>query len=249
MFARFKRIFVLSAFPLAVTAWAFPPVPTQDTGTPTPPADGATVTLKGKRDLLEAPPVLAIGDSLNGTVAGSPASPGTGFELSASPNTKELIESPGAKTASGDPPGAPIPKMPAYTVTGEHVAVFRERDLNTADGMTDLSFKRHPGLRFGNFSHANENAAHELFLEDDWRNAKSDYFDMAHAMANGGDPAEGRMIVQAVKDEDSVLRGASDATTGLPAFDRTQVGHLDGDSKLLQIPEDPVDIPFVKVKW
>jgi hypothetical protein len=139
--------------------------------------------------------------------------------------------------------------MATFNVTGARVPEFRERDVNTRDGMADLSFKRHPGLLVGNAFNLNANAAHEMFLADDWRSTKSDYWDMAHAMAIGGDPAEGRMILQAVKDEETEMRARGGNDSGLPALDRLQVGQLEGDSKLLQAPEDPVDIPFVRVKW
>ena len=33
----------------------------------------------------------------------------------------------------------------------------------------------------------NEDAAHEMFLDDDWRSTKSDYGNMAQAMELGGD--------------------------------------------------------------
>jgi hypothetical protein len=139
--------------------------------------------------------------------------------------------------------------MPAYTVTASQVPVFRERDINTDKGMIAASFKRHPGLHIGNAFDLNANAAHELFLGDDWRSTMSDYSDMAHAMANGGDPAEGRMILSEVNDEDMEMRAEGNNNSGLPAFDRLQMGQLENDTRLLQAPEQPVDVSFVHVKW
>jgi hypothetical protein len=88
------------------------------------------------------------------------------------------------------------PAMPAFRVVEHAVPVFRNRDLYTEDGMAALSFEAHPGLHVGNVFNLNRKAAYDIFLEDDWRATKSDYWDMAHAFAQGGDHGEGRMILE-----------------------------------------------------
>jgi hypothetical protein len=251
MFVFTTRILALSAISMAATAWAEPPVAPKDSLSANAASNSGGQALSTEKLALLAQAQPPVAGDVSGTGAtATSGSPAAGFGLNApSPNTKNLIETPGAEKSSGDVADTPIPKMPAFTVVGAHVFGFRERDLNTKEGMTALSFKRHPGLYVGDAFDLNATAAHEMFLADDWRSTKREYWDMAHAMALGGDPAEGRMILQAVKDEDMAMRAEGDNTSGNPAFDRTQVAHIDADSKLLQAPEDPLDIPFVRVKW
>jgi hypothetical protein len=156
---------------------------------------------------------------------------------------------PRADPAAGTPAPAAIPKMPAYTVKGAQVQVFRERDIDTTKGMVADSLKRHPGLNVGNAFNLNAGAAKEIFLEDEWRSTMADYADIAHAMTRGGDPAEAKAILNAVRDADLEKRAADSGGPDSPNFDRLQLGKLEADSRLLQVPENPVDIPFVRVKW
>jgi hypothetical protein len=251
MFAPTTRILALAAISMVAKAWAQPPAATQDNPGANPQANSSPQSVNiGKLALLAQTQPPASGGMPGIAASGPSGTPATSLELNAPPpNTRNLIETPASEKFTGEVPGTPIPKMPAFTVVGAHVFGFRERDLYTKDGMAALSFKRHPGLYVGDAFNLNANAAHEMFLADDWRSTKKDYWDMAHAMAIGGDASEGRMILQAVKDEDMEMRAEGDNNSGVPAFDRTQVGHIDGDSKLLQAPEDPIDIPFVRVKW
>jgi hypothetical protein len=146
---------------------------------------------------------------------------------------------------------APVeaPAMAPFTVTEPRVAVFRNRDLYTWDGMAAKAFKDHPGLLVGNFYHLNRAAAHEMFLADDWRAAKSDYWDMAHAMSLGGDPGEGRMIVDEVNDEDVRMRAEAEEDAAAPAIGRFQIASEETGTKILEAPEQTIDIPLIRKTW
>jgi hypothetical protein len=139
-------------------------------------------------------------------------------------------------------------RLPAYTVTDTHLAVFRPRDLYTRSGMIDRSFHDHPGLVWGNAFHSNEGAAYDAFQADDWNATKADYWQTAFAMALGGDAAEGRFIVDAISDEDLRMRAESNAPN-VPTNDQFQVGDLNPDTKVLELAQVPIDIPLIRVKW
>ena len=237
MFASLTRILPLAALSVGV-AWAEPPdgavaAPALGAAPAAVPADPAPVAQDPRPDVI---PALLPGAPVVDLLAPRPNDPtGASGLLAAGPDTGE-----GA---------AAVPKMQPYTVTETQVPVFRERDVYTDKGMIALSMKRHPGLQFGNAFDLNKRAAHELFLADDWRSTVRDYLEMARTMADGGDPAESRMILSEVNDEDMEMRAEGNDDAGLPAFNRLQVGQLDNDSKLLQTPERPLDVSFVRVKW
>jgi len=142
-----------------------------------------------------------------------------------------------------------VPVMPAFRVIEPAVHVFRGRDLYTRDGMIAQSFRRHPGLLVGNAFNLNRDAAHELYLEDDWRATKSDYWDMAHAMAQGGDPGAGRLILEEVNDEDLRLRDEAEQDPAAPALGRFQIASAQTGTRSLEISEIPINIPFVRISW
>jgi hypothetical protein len=144
---------------------------------------------------------------------------------------------------------APVRTMPEYRVTEFRPEVFRQRDLYTRQGMADLSFQRHPGLLIGNFFNSNEKLAYETFLSDDWNRTKADYWDLAYAMTLGGDAREGRMITKAVDEEDSWMRAESENTASAPTLGRFQIASAEAGSRLLELPEQTIDIPFLKRTW
>jgi hypothetical protein len=164
----------------------------------------------------------------------------------------ELVDVADVRSIEAPPSGlsrAPVPKLPAYTVLGSRVFVFSDRDLYTKFGMVEQSLRAHPGLHVGNVFNLNASVAYEMFLQDDWRRTKGDYWDMAHAMTLGGDRGEGRLILKAVDDEDVEMRGKSDEDGGALVSDRFRVGQLQSDSKLLEGPEKPIDVPVVQIQW
>jgi hypothetical protein len=141
------------------------------------------------------------------------------------------------------------PAMAPFTVLEPSTFAFRNRDLYTRDGMAAQSFKRHPGLLVGNAFNLNRNAAYELFLEDDWRATKIDYWDMAHAMAQGGDRREGRMILDEINDEDVRMRAEEEEDAAAPAIGRFQIASAETGTKLLEAPEQTIDIPLIRKTW
>lgn len=165
-----------------------------------------------------------------------------------SPNPKALLELPDLNNIQGIP-RLPFQKMPTYSVLGSHVPEFRERDVYTKEGMEALSFKRHPGLVVGNQFNLNKDAAYEMFLEEDWRNTKSDYWNMARAMAMGGDPGEGHLILKDVIAADLSVRAEAESEADQPALGQFRLGELGGDSRLLDVSAIPFDLTVVRVKW
>jgi hypothetical protein len=115
--------------------------------------------------------------------------------------------------------------------------------------MADLTFQRHPGLLIGNFFKSNENLAYETFLRDDWNSTKADYWELAYAMTLGGDAREGRMITKAVDDEDSWMRAEAEGAASAPTLGRFQIASAEAGSRLLELPEQTIDIPFLKRTW
>jgi hypothetical protein len=139
--------------------------------------------------------------------------------------------------------------LPEFRVTEIRTPVFRDHDLYTKAGMAYLSFRRHPGLLIGNFFRLNESVAYETFMEDDWNRTKAEYFDMAHAMSLGGDPAEGRVILDAIDGMDVRMRAESENAAAAPSIGRFQIASAETGTKLLELPAETIDIPFIKKTW
>jgi hypothetical protein len=99
-----------------------------------------------------------------------------------------------------DKPKNDIPRLPKYVVHELRPPVFRVRDLYTDAGLVALSLKAHPGLRIGNIFGLNSGVAYQMYLDDEKQANVADLTDTAHAMALGGDAAEGRYILQATQD-------------------------------------------------
>jgi hypothetical protein len=150
------------------------------------------------------------------------------------------------------PPPQPfeVPAMPAYTVSEKRLEAFRGRDLYTKAGMADVEFRRYPGLYAGDLFHMNRKAAYDMFLQDDWRATLGDYEDLARAMTAGGDRREGRMILARAQEEDLRVRAEGEETEQtVISPDLFQVARMESDSPSLRLPEIPVDVPVVRVKW
>jgi hypothetical protein len=168
--------------------------------------------------------------------------------LAPAQNAQAQLELPDLRHIEGSPrPGIQV--MPAYSVSAVRVPEFRERDLYTKDGMEDLSFKRHPGLLVGNQFNLNRDAAYEMFLADTWRTTKSDYRDMARAMAMGGDQYEAKVIMTDITAEDLLMRSEAETDLDQPSSSQFRMEQLGGDSHLTELPAIPVDVTVVRVKW
>lgn len=87
-------------------------------------------------------------------------------------------------------PRLPMEMLGKYEVRESRIPVFRTRDLYTEEGLTELSFKEHPGLRIGNLFNLNAAAAHERIVREQLFAARLDLVDSAFAMATGGDTHE-----------------------------------------------------------
>jgi hypothetical protein len=99
-----------------------------------------------------------------------------------------------------DKPKNEIKRLPSYVVHDSRPPVFRDRDLYTQDGLVSLSYKLHPGLGIGNIAGLNDAPAYEIFLEDERLANIADLKDTARAIANGGDLAEGKYILEETQD-------------------------------------------------
>jgi hypothetical protein len=99
-----------------------------------------------------------------------------------------------------DKPKNDIPRLPSYIVRDSRPPVFRNRDLYTKDGLVSMSYKLHPGLGIGNLAGLNDNAAYQMFLDDERLANIADLTDTARSIAAGGDKAEGEYILQATQD-------------------------------------------------
>lgn len=115
-----------------------------------------------------------------------------------SPPTPTPVAPPDAATALRDidKPKNEIPRLPKYVVRETRPLVFRNRDLYTADGLVNLSFKNHPGLGFGNLLGLNSKIAYEMYLDEERQASIDDLSDTARAMAAGGDSAESKYILK-----------------------------------------------------
>ncbi len=164
------------------------------------------------------------------------------------PASGPVFELPDLRNIEGAP-HFPPQKMPAYSVNGAKVPEFRSRDIYTRQGMEAVSFKRHPGLLVGNQFKLNDDAAYEMFLEDDWRDTKSDYRNMAQAMLLGGDRREATMIIRDVDGADVRVRTDAEEEADEPTLGQFKLSQFGGDSHLLEIQSIPFDLTVVKVKW
>jgi hypothetical protein len=99
-----------------------------------------------------------------------------------------------------DKPKNEIKRLPSYVVHDSRPPVFRDRDLYTQEGLVSLSYKLHPGLGIGNIGGLNDAPAYEMFLEDERLANIADLNDTAKAIANGGDLAEGKYILEETQD-------------------------------------------------
>lgn len=143
-----------------------------------------------------------------------------------------------------------VPVMPAFQVNDSRLTPIEPRELYTRQGMIYQSFRSHPGMALTNVFGSNDNAAYQTYLEDNWNRTKTDFYQTAFALAVGGDPAEGRRIVQAVDAEDQRMRAETAAGDTVPENGQFQFGNQNGDSKVLEvIPIFPVNFPLVSVKW
>jgi hypothetical protein len=90
--------------------------------------------------------------------------------------------------------------MQKYVVRASRVPVFRTRDLLSKEGLIDLAFKEHPGLRFGNFFNLNAAAAYDRAIREQLAASRQDLVDDTFALAAGGEPDEEAVMQQDILD-------------------------------------------------
>jgi hypothetical protein len=175
--------------------------PAQAEAAVTPAAGESSDVLLAPRRADTAPRPPADSDGTTRTV-----SPGIAAALSESmPKYSPPTPTPAATAEPQDmrdidKPKNEIPRLPKYVVHEARPPVFRNRDLYTPAELIQLSLKAHPGLRIGNLFGLNNDAARDMLWDDERQQDISDLNDTAHAMALGGDPAEGRYILQETQD-------------------------------------------------
>ena len=192
---------------IVLLAAAAPVLAQQATPTAVPSADTSNVILAPKAaEPAQAPPARTTASSgvsspeINAAISsGVPAY--NGREAAAS-----KIESPPKDQREAEKPKNDIPRLPVslmsrYVVRGARLPVFRNVDLFTREGLIDLSFKDHPGLRVGNFFNLNSGLAFEAAMKDQRMADRSDLTDTAYAMAVGGDPSEASVLQDSIIDE------------------------------------------------
>jgi hypothetical protein len=192
---RARKIF-LALMVSAATAAAQDSVPSP---TPAPPpaatTDASAVILAPRTpDYVMPPPVDSDGQSrsVSPAVAAALADGRPHYQ----PPTPTPTPGPEIDARDVDKPKNGIRRLPKYIVQEARPPIFRERDLYTARGQIDLSFKAHAGLNFGNILGLNEGPAAQMYLDDQRSANIADLTDLSHVMSRGGDRAEGSFILQ-----------------------------------------------------
>jgi hypothetical protein len=98
-------------------------------------------------------------------------------------------------------PRVPATVMPTYFVRESRLPVFRNLDLYTPAGLAELSFKEHPGLRFGNLFNLNAKFAYDLIVDEELRAERDDLMETARAMAIEGDKEDARLMQEALVEQ------------------------------------------------
>jgi len=163
---------------------------------PTPTPDTSAIVLApNQKDSIPLPPVDSDGETRS-VSAGVAAALASGMPKYSPPKPTPTPSDTSADLRDVDRPKNEIKRLPKYVVQESRPPVFRERDLFTAAGLADLSFKSHPGLEFGNILGLNSSVATQMYQDDQRLRSMDDLYDTAHAMSLGGDAAEGRYILQ-----------------------------------------------------
>ena len=74
--------------------------------------------------------------------------------------------------------------------------VFRERDLRSKSGLTDLGLKSHPGLGIGNFGGLNRPTALLMYQEKERLDTMAELKNDAKDAKNSGDSTAGDYILR-----------------------------------------------------
>jgi len=193
---------MLAAAAPAAAQNAAPPPPPAVEPEPTPAAgsaagDASSVVLAAKAPTLA--PMRPAAEDDNGRAVSSRIAADLNLGM---PKYAPPTPTPAAKTEPQDmrdidKPKNEIHRLPQYVVRESRPLVFRNRDLYTTEGLANLSFTNHPGLRLGNIFGLNSGIAYQMYLDEQRLANMDDLTDTARAMARGGDKAESQYILQA----------------------------------------------------
>jgi hypothetical protein len=176
--------------------------------------DASSVVLARPRSYYAAPTPLPDSDGVTRSVsAGVAAALSDGAPRYTPPTPAPSPTPEAAQAKEADKPKNGIVRLPKYVVNESRPPIFRDRDLFTADALLELTMKRHAGLYLGNFLGLNaENKpgspGYQMMVDDERKDSMDDLFDTAHAMAQGGDFAEGSYILQ--QSQSTYMRGGGD---------------------------------------
>jgi hypothetical protein len=95
-------------------------------------------------------------------------------------------------------PRLPVQMMEKYVVNESKLPVFRTLDLYTKAGLTDLSFKEHPGLRIGNIFNLNAKYAYDRIVDEQLGAERQELVETALAFAALGDTEDIEAMKQAI---------------------------------------------------
>jgi hypothetical protein len=190
------------AFPTLVLLLASGPVVAEPGGTAASTGDTSDLILASPAAVKPVTPAEAPG------AAAKP--PSLGLDISAVMPSYQPERPAGGSPADADlrtidKPRNQIPRLPAammqkYVVRASRVPVFRTRDLLSKEGLIDLAFKEHPGLRFGNFFNLNAAAAYDRAIREQLAASRQDLVDDTFALAAGGEPDEEAVMQQDILD-------------------------------------------------
>jgi hypothetical protein len=171
-----------------------------------PAADTSSVILAPKAAEPTQPPQARAADSARVSSPEINAAISSGVPAYNREAPASKSDSAGKDLREADKPKNEIPRLPLalmsrYVVRGTRLPVFRNIDLFTREGLIDLSFKEHPGLRVGNFFNLNSGLALEAAMNDQKMADRRDLTDTAYAMAVGGDPSEAVVLQDSIIDE------------------------------------------------
>jgi hypothetical protein len=185
---------------IAALACAAPAL-AQDTAPAAPPADASSVILAPKAAPAPAakPAPHAASSEIDAAISAGVPAYNPGFSATKPIALPQVLLDP--DKPKNEIPRLPLEMMSRYVVRETRLPVFRNIDLYTKQGLVDLSFKAHPGLRVGNFFNLNSAAAFEAAMNDQKMSSRQDLVDTAFAMAAGGDPSEAEAVQDSIIDE------------------------------------------------
>ena len=129
------------------------------------------------------------------------------------PVEKKPVKEP-VDTREADKPKNSIIRLPDYVVREARPPVFREKDLATPGGKTDLGMKRYAGLNFGPLASWNRPIALAMYQEQERLDNMSELADDARTARRAGDKTTADYITKQSQ-QTYIRRGDFGPTYGL----------------------------------